>query len=84
MANLCEQVGEAAHYTMRPVLKHQKVAEDKTRSEISHTFQCMVLTKYIWHYDYIYPPLSWSQKNCVIHSFTNMCHNLLVKVAKVV
>ena len=31
-----------------------------------------------------YTPFSWSQKNCVIHNFTTMCHKLLVKVAKVV
>ena len=30
------------------------------------------------------PPLVGLKKNCVIHSFTTMCHNLLVKVAKVV
>ena len=28
MADLCEQVGEAVHYAMRPVLQQHKVAED--------------------------------------------------------
>ena len=56
----------------------------RTRSEIFHTFQCTGLTKLIMALWLHIPPLSWSQENCVIHSFTTMCHNLLVKVAKVV
>ena len=31
MADLCEQVGEAVHYDMAPVLQRHKVSEDKPK-----------------------------------------------------
>jgi hypothetical protein len=31
MADICEQVGEAAHYAMAPVLQRHKVAEDNPK-----------------------------------------------------
>ena len=31
MADLCEQVGEAVHYNMKPILQRHKVAEDNPR-----------------------------------------------------
>ena len=54
------------------------------RSEIFHTFQCTVMTKlFLAEWQHI-TLLFWSQKNCGIHSFPTMCHNLLVQFAKVV
>ena len=41
-------------------------------------------TNQFWHYDHIHPLLKWYQTNCLIHSFLTLCHNLLIKVAKVV
>ena len=82
LSPLWEMFGKKKH-----VLNYFTLAErssGKMRSEIFPTFQCTVMIKLILAVWQHMTPLFLVLKNCVIQSFTTMCHNLLVKVDKVV